>query len=71
MEEGGRELLIIREGVGRVLDISSENLRVVGEIFGVTLPAVSLDIKTVAPRFKDVEINGQRYQILTPQIVAP
>jgi hypothetical protein len=71
MEEGGEELLLIRQGTGLVLDVSSKDARVVGEIFGVTLPAGSLDVKTAVPRFRDVEINGQRYQILTPRIEAP
>jgi hypothetical protein len=71
MEDGREELLVIRQGVGLILDISSEDLRVTGEIFGVTLPAGSLDVKTFTPHFRDVEINGQRYQILTPKFVMP
>jgi hypothetical protein len=57
--------------VGLILEVSSDDLRVVGEIFGVTLPAASLDVKTAPPHFRDVEINGQRYQILTPKFALP
>jgi hypothetical protein len=70
-ESGDEELLVIRQGVGLILDVSSGDPRVVGEIFGVTLPAASLDVKTAAPYFRDVEINGRRYQILTPAVAAP
>jgi hypothetical protein len=77
MEGGGEELLALKHGMGLVFDVSSEDPHVVGEIFGVTLPTGSpgspgsLDVKTAAPRFKDIEINGRRYQILTPQTAAP
>ncbi|MDR1649567.1 MAG: DUF4153 domain-containing protein [Synergistaceae bacterium] len=70
-EPGGKELLVIRQGMGLILDVSSEDPRVAGEIFGVTFPALSLDVRTAVPRFRDVEINGRRYQILTPATAAP
>ncbi|MDR1977279.1 MAG: DUF4153 domain-containing protein [Synergistaceae bacterium] len=65
-EETGEELLLIKRGMGMVL--SSPDLRVVGMIHGNVDPLEleSSDVEVVEPRFKDVELNGWRYQIVPP-----
>ncbi|MDR1621857.1 MAG: DUF4153 domain-containing protein [Synergistaceae bacterium] len=64
------ELLLITKGVGIVFDVSSSDLRVIGMIYGAvdSLDPDSADVKAVAPLFKDIELNGRRYQIVPPYL---
>jgi hypothetical protein len=66
--EAGEELLLITKGVSMVLDISSPEIRVVGMIYGGIDPLDlnSRDIEAVEPLFKDIELNGRRYQVIPP-----
>jgi hypothetical protein len=65
----GEELLLITRGVGIVFDVSSPELRVIGMIYGAVDPLPSsADVKVVDPLFKDIELNGRRYQIVSPQL---
>ncbi len=59
------ELLLIKAGLGLVLDISSATPRLVGTFRGALTPALlaSKDIKVVEPQFMDLELDGLRYQI--------
>ena len=62
------KLLLITKGMGMVFDVSSPEIRVVGVIYGNIDPRDlnSADVKVVDPLFKDVELNGRRYQIVSP-----
>jgi hypothetical protein len=68
--EGEEKLLLITKGVGMVFDVSSPEVRVVGMIYGSIDPLDlnSADVKVVDPLFKDVELNGRRYQIVPPPL---
>ena len=59
------ELLLIKAGLGLVLDISSATPRLVGTFRGALTPALlaSKDIKVIEPQFMDLELDGLRYQI--------
>lgn len=65
----GREsedLLLIKSGLGLVLDLSSPDPAVIGMIHGVIVPEMltSEDVRPIAPRFSDLELNGVRFQVL-------
>ncbi|MDR1376501.1 MAG: DUF4153 domain-containing protein [Synergistaceae bacterium] len=68
-ESGHEELLLITKGMGMVLDVSSPEIRVVGMIYGGIDPLDlnSKDLEVVEPLFKDIELNGRRYQVIPPQ----
>ena len=63
-DHNGEELLLIMEGAGIVFDVTPE-LRVIGRVRGSfdALPN-SADVEVIDPLFKDVELNGRRYQIV-------
>jgi hypothetical protein len=66
--ETGENLLLITRGMGMVFDVSSPEIRVVGMIYGDLDPMDlhSADIEVVDPLFKDIQLNGRRYQIVPP-----
>ena len=68
METRGEHLILVKSGMGLVLDVSSADPHVVGMIYGDMEPAylLSKDIEVLEPRFKDVGLNGRRYQIAFP-----
>ncbi|MDR2178848.1 MAG: DUF4153 domain-containing protein [Synergistaceae bacterium] len=67
--EAGEKLLLITKGAGMVFDVSSPEIRVVGMIYGGIDPLdlKSADVEAADPLFKDVLLNGRRYQIFLPQ----
>lgn len=62
----GEELLLIKAGLGLVLDISSSEPEIVGMIHGMIDPEMleSDDVRPIMPRFMDLELNGIRYQVI-------
>jgi hypothetical protein len=52
--------------VGIVFDVTSPELRVLGMIYGAFDPPDSADVEVVDPLFRDVRLNGRRYQIVPP-----
>ena len=65
-ENGEEALLVIRPGTGLVLEVASEEPRVVGFFQGGFSPEElsSQDISAAEPQFRDVMIRGGRYRIL-------
>jgi hypothetical protein len=59
------ELLLIKADIGLVFDVSSPEPRLVGVIYGgASLSQLNLeDIKTAEPQFRDIDLNGRRYQV--------
>ncbi len=65
-EEAGETCLLILPGMGLVLDVVSDEPRVVGFFQGDLLPSAlsSPDLSVVEPQFKELMIRGERYRIL-------
>ena len=60
------QLLLVKSGLGLLLDVSAPTPVVVGMLQGLISPAslASEDMKTLEPRFKDIDVDGHRYQII-------
>ena len=65
-ENGGEALLVIRPGIGLVLEVASGEPRVAGFFQGSFSPEglSTQDVSVAEPQFRDVTIQGDRYRIL-------
>jgi len=66
-EEDDESLLLVKKGVGLLIDLSSPEPRVLGAFYGLLNPSdmVSRDVEVLEPRYKDVGLGDMRYQIMT------
>jgi hypothetical protein len=62
-DDGVESLLLVRNGMGLLLDVSSPEPVIVGAVYGDLDPSYTRDAEALEPKFKDISLGGARYQI--------